>query len=117
MSEFTSLEEMIEEVPQQNANVLDPVESIPQQPSLLFEKVKSIVTMETGEGSIEDYVDHPLNFKKNKGMAQVLRGLTGIIGNLKLAVIDIGLGILNMNSKGDINNVGNASYYKGNGMG
>ena len=91
----------------ENINVVSP----------MLEKIVNIVKMETGDGSIEMYVDHPLNFKKSKGFAQVLRGLTGIIGNLKLAVIDIGLGILNM--RGDRNNVSNTNIsdniYKGNG--
>lgn len=49
---------------------------------------------ETGSGSIEDYLEHPLNFDKSRGVAQILRGLTGIAGNLNLAVIDIALGSL-----------------------
>lgn len=48
----------------------------------------------TGDGSIEEYIDHPLNFLKSKGFAQVLRGATGFFGNLKLAVLDIALGML-----------------------
>lgn len=112
MSEFKSLEELAEQ-PKQDEIILDRVEEIPQ-PNPVFQKLGSILTMETGEGSIEDYIDHPLNYKKNKGMAQVLRGLTGIVGNLKLAVIDIGLGILNM--RGANNNVGTISDYKGNGV-
>lgn len=46
----------------------------------------------TGPGSIEDYMDHPMNFKKSKGMAQMLRGFTGIAGELDLAIVDITLG-------------------------
>jgi hypothetical protein len=48
----------------------------------------------TGEGSVEDYMEHPLNFMKSKGIAQILRGLTGFFGNLKLALIDVALGAL-----------------------
>jgi hypothetical protein len=46
----------------------------------------------TGAGAIEDYMDHPMNFKKSKGMAQMLRGFTGIAGELDLAIVDITLG-------------------------
>lgn len=56
----------------------------------------SILMTPTGEGAIEDYLDHPLNFNKSHGMAQILRGLTGIVGDLKLAIIDIGLGTLRL---------------------
>lgn len=48
----------------------------------------------TGDGAIEDYIDHPLNFFKSKGFAQILRGATGFFGNLRLAVLDVVLGIL-----------------------
>lgn len=52
----------------------------------------SILLSKTGSGSIEDYIEHPLNGKKSRGMAQMLRGLTGIAGELDYAVIDIALG-------------------------
>lgn len=46
----------------------------------------------TGDGSINDYLNHPLNFRESKGVAQMLRGFTGLLGELDLAVIDITLG-------------------------
>ena len=46
----------------------------------------------TGDGSIDDYMDHALNFKRSRGVAQMLRGFTGLLGELDLAVIDITLG-------------------------
>ena len=46
----------------------------------------------TGEGSIDSYMDHALNFKKSRGVAQIIRGFTGLLGELDLAVIDITLG-------------------------
>ena len=55
---------------------------------------------ETGEGSIDDYVDHPMNFNSSKGLAQVLRGLTGMFFDLKLAIIDIVLGSFKMVMEG-----------------
>lgn len=48
----------------------------------------------TGPGTIESYVDHPLNSSKSRGVAQILRGVTGLAGDLDLAVIDIGLGLV-----------------------
>ena len=46
----------------------------------------------TGPGSVNDYIDHPLNFKQSKGMAQMIRGFTGLAGELDLAIVDITLG-------------------------
>jgi hypothetical protein len=52
----------------------------------------SFLKYETGEGSVSDYVDHPLNFNNSKPMARVIRGLTGMFDNLNLAIIDIVIG-------------------------
>lgn len=65
-----------------------------QQNSRIQEILNKIMTAETGEGSIGDYIDHPMNFLKSKGLARVLRGLTGIFGSLSLAIIDIAVGTL-----------------------
>jgi hypothetical protein len=61
----------------------------------------SILFTKTGEGSIESYIEHPLNFNKSKGFAQLLRGLTGLAQalfgtGLDLAIIDVGLGLVNI---------------------
>jgi hypothetical protein len=53
---------------------------------------KTILTAETGSGSISEYKDHPMNFTNSKAFAHVLRGLTGIFGSLNLAIVDIGVG-------------------------
>lgn len=102
MSEFTSLEDLA-----QIEKEVDLEQQLIEQPApasnQLLSKLGTILTMETGEGSIDDYMQHPLNYKRNRGIAQILRGLTGIIGNLKLAIIDIGLGAFNINAKGDSN--------------
>ena len=60
----------------------------------------SFILSETGPGPIEDYIDHPLNFKGSKGVAQILRGATGIAGNLNYAIIDIGLGLVQVAKEG-----------------
>lgn len=78
-----------------------------QQPSRIQELFNKILTAETGEGGIENYIDHPMNFMKSKGLAKVLRGFTGIFGSLSLAVIDIALGTLEFSKErkqGAINN-------------
>jgi hypothetical protein len=52
----------------------------------------SFLKAETGEGSIDQYLEHPLNFNNSKPMARVIRGLTGMFDNLNLAIIDIVIG-------------------------
>ena len=54
----------------------------------------SFLLTKTGENGIEHYLEHPLNFSKSKGLAQVLRGATGLFGALDLAIIDIVVGML-----------------------
>lgn len=54
----------------------------------------SILKAKTGEGAIEDYIQHPLNFNNSHGLARIIRGFTGILGALDLAIIDIGVGVL-----------------------
>lgn len=66
-----------------------------------------LLTAETGEGSIGDYLEHPLNFNNSKGLAQTIRGITGIVGNLNLAIVDVVFGLLRFSreSKKGVNNV------------
>lgn len=63
------------------------------------EMIKKVFASETGTGAIGDYIEHPLNFNKSRSMAQILRGLTGIIGNLNLAVVDVFVGVLNFSKE------------------
>ena len=48
----------------------------------------------TGEGSIDSYIEHPMNINKSRGLAQVIRGFTGLFGALDLAIIDIVVGLM-----------------------
>lgn len=52
----------------------------------------SFLKTPTGPGSIEDYIEHPFNIFKSRGLAQVLRGLTGLLGSLSFALVDILVG-------------------------
>jgi hypothetical protein len=60
------------------------------------EILKKLLTTETGPGPLSDYIDHPMNFNKSKGLAKILRGISGFLGgnSLKLAIIDIVIGAL-----------------------
>jgi len=60
----------------------------------------SFLLAKTGDGPVESYMDHPLNFKGSKGMAQILRGVTGMAGELDYAIIDIGLGLVQLTKEG-----------------
>lgn len=46
----------------------------------------------TGEGALESYLNHPVNFDGKLSTARIIRGLTGIAGTLDYALIDIALG-------------------------
>lgn len=82
-----------------------PVQEV-QTSGRMQEIMSKFLTAETGEGAIGDYIEHPLNFAKSKGLARILRGFTGIFGSLSLAVIDIALGTLEFSKerKGVVNN-------------
>lgn len=51
---------------------------------------------ETGEGDVEEYLTHVMNFNQSIGMARVLRGLTGMFGSLNYAIIDVIIGSLDV---------------------
>jgi hypothetical protein len=50
----------------------------------------------TGEGAIESYGDHPFNVTKNVAGARIVRGLTGLFGNLNFAAIDVFMGLVEL---------------------
>ena len=54
----------------------------------------SFLAAPTGNGSIDEYIEHPLNFDGRRSTARILRGLTGICGELNYALVDIGLGVI-----------------------
>lgn len=47
----------------------------------------------TGEGTVEDRLHHPLNPEASMGIAQIIRGVEGLLGNLSLAIVDIVFGM------------------------
>lgn len=56
----------------------------------------SFLKAPTGEGSIEEYLQHPMNFNESRGMARILRGLSGMFDNLNYALVDIVVGIMDL---------------------
>lgn len=55
-------------------------------------KLPEWLTARTGPGPVEDYINHPLNFVKSPGIAQVIRGFAGMFNKLDYAIIDILIG-------------------------
>ena len=53
-----------------------------------------ILKTPTGSGSVESYLEHPLNVPRSSGIAQVVRGVTGFLGDTTYAVVDILFGLL-----------------------
>lgn len=88
--ERTIAEELNETQPQP-METIEPIEQTPTKGIDL-----GFLKAPTGEGSVGDYLDHPMNFNNSKGMARVLRGLTGMMGSLDLAIIDIVVGTLDL---------------------
>ena len=41
-----------------------------------------------------DYAEHPLNFNRSEGMARMIRGASGILGSLDLAIVDLVIGLI-----------------------
>lgn len=56
----------------------------------------SFLKAQTGAGQIEEYQEHALNFNGSKSVARIIRGLTGLLGELNFAVVDILLGTLEL---------------------
>ncbi|HET6527339.1 MAG TPA: hypothetical protein VFG39_01175 [Balneolaceae bacterium] len=54
----------------------------------------SFLKSRTGEGPVEEYVNHPLNFNSSPALARIIRGATGIMGELDFALADIAFGLL-----------------------
>ena len=72
----------------------------PNQTGEVLQQIIDFVKTPTGEGKIEDYTEHPLNYDNKESTAQILRGLTGLFGDLKLAVIDVGIGMFRKFGRG-----------------
>jgi len=62
-------------------------------PDSTWEKV---IKAPTGAGGIDDYIGHPLNLNNSPALAKIIRGLTGILGNLDLAIVDIVMGMIQL---------------------
>lgn len=67
-----------------------------EQPS--FKERFGFLLSDTGPGPVDSYMDHPLNFSRSAGLAQVIRGLTGLLGSLEYAVVDIAVGLIRWRS-------------------
>lgn len=55
-----------------------------------------LVSAETGAGELADYTSHPLNITGEPWNARLARGVTGLFGDLRLAVVDIIMAVVEM---------------------
>lgn len=84
----------------EDINEMEPNETIEDTTSIIENSTSRIgmdlkfLQAKTGEGTIEDYIDHPMNINKSKGLGQLIRGFTGLFGALDLAIIDIVVGLM-----------------------
>lgn len=75
--------------------LLTPEEVQPRKSFMDLEKLKA----QTGQGDLSEYKNHPLNWNQSKPVARIIRGFTGLLGELNFAVVDILIGFFEMNSK------------------
>lgn len=108
MSNTTSLEDLamneeMETIPNPQEEMEVPVSSpgVGEIVGQIIEKLKT----PTGDGDISDYEQHVFNPKGSRGMAQMLRGITGIFGSLNFAIVDIILGFTQLQSEKGKSNV------------
>jgi hypothetical protein len=90
------LDDMVnQQVPE---NEFEPVQgqTEPTQEKESFGFDYKVLLAKTGEGDVEQYLNHPLNFNRSKAVSQILRGLTGFFGALDFALVDIGMGLLEL---------------------
>jgi hypothetical protein len=63
--------------------------------SWIKEKFLTCLRSKSGEGTITDYKNNSLNVNNDENIAQILKGLSGMFGNINSAVIDIIMGTIN----------------------
>lgn len=109
MSEHT-INDAVEDKTTYSIHDMPEKEQIEQQKPSILEYLKT----PTGEGSIEEYMEHSLNFNKSRGMAQIIRGFTGFLGqNLNLAIVDVAIGVLDLVKTNKSKGVTNHDVYRG----
>jgi hypothetical protein len=92
-----SIDDLSMEQPALEEQAAQPMQQV-QQAAPNFQ-IPEFLKAKTGEGSIENYINHPLNIKENVHLARVLRGLTGMFNALDYAIIDIIVGALGFMKK------------------
>lgn len=96
---------ILEEIGEVEKEIIKDVQSEPQAVKEKLQFDMSFLTAKTGEGDIDLYIQHPLNYNKSKGMAQIIRGFTGLFGVLDLAIIDIIVGILQVSKEKKVGDI------------
>jgi hypothetical protein len=94
-----SIDELYEDIPTSKEEILHDAVPVEEGAGFRGFQIPEFLKAKTGPGTIENYIDHPMNFNNSKPVAQVLRGLTGMFMSLDYAVIDIVLGMMKMKPK------------------
>ena len=56
--------------------------------------VPDFLTKPTGSGPVSSYVDHPMNFRNSDGLARMIRGFEGLLGQLDYWPVDVTIGLM-----------------------
>lgn len=76
------------------------VEQVAEQPiQAVGVNIMEFIKRPTGEGDVNEYINHPMNYDGTREVGQVIRGMTGLLGALNYAIIDIGIGLMKILSK------------------
>ena len=78
------------------APAVEPADLLPEvdQEQISLKEKFSFLFAATGPGAVDSYINHPLNFSQSVGLGQVIRGLTGFLGSLEYAVVDLVIGLM-----------------------
>jgi len=93
MSENQTIGEFVAEEGPEETGQAEPVGSSDWREQLQFLFTK------TGPGTVESYLENPFCFKRSLGLAQVLRGLSGFLGGLDYALVDVAVGLFRWRSE------------------
>jgi hypothetical protein len=63
--------------------------------SWIKDKFIMCLRSKSGEGTITDYKNNSLNINNDENIAQILKGFSGMFGNINSAVLDIIMGTIN----------------------
>ena len=76
----------------------------PQAPGNPLAGLVAFLTKKSPARPVSDYVDHPLNWRRDPdgqiALAQIIRGVTGWLGDLNFCLVDVVMGYLRLAGAG-----------------